>query len=218
MIFQLRFSWVMSNEVTNKSNDDEQTLNPAPLSYRVSYRAKCGFLVLVVFGFALYAYMVIDRRISQGRFLRHNQMAAVKLVPATLPAIMAHDVKNGEDSSLSSYVKGWTLLNIWATWCPPCKEEMPSLELLHQKMGDKLTIVGLAVDDNVTSVKEFVATHNPTFTVLWDPYQKSSLNFGVDKYPETFLISPDGLVTMQFSGPRDWASPTAIDYFSSIVK
>lgn len=208
----------MSNYQIEPGDENESALNPAPVAYKVSLKSKYAFVILLVLGFGLYGYMVLDRRISQGRFLQHNQMAAVKLVPTSLPAIMAHDVAHNEDAALSSHVKGWTLLNIWATWCPPCKEEMPSLELLHKKLAGKLTIVALSVDDNVAAVKDFMATNNPSFTVLWDKYQKSPLNFGVDKYPETFLISPDGLVTTQFSGPRNWASANTLDYFSSILK
>lgn len=209
----------MSNEHHNEQIiDDEQTLNPPPSTYKVSFFTKCVFLVLFGLGISAYAYMIIERRLSQNRFLMNNQMAAVKLTPTALPSVNVYDLSAGADINLSSEVASWTLLNLWATWCPPCKEEMPSLELLQQKLKGKLKIIALSVDDNIDSVKEFVAINKPSFKVFWDKSQISPAIFGVEKYPETFLISPDGLLTTQFSGPRDWGSSRALDYFLNIIQ
>lgn len=198
--------------------EDEAELNPAPLPYRVSFRTKVGFLLLLVLGAGTYLYMIVERRVSQSKFLIHNQMAAVKLVQAAVPKMLVYDLKTDRDVELGSELNTWVLLNIWATWCPPCKEEMPSLELLQQKLKGRLKIVALSVDDNVDAVKDFVNVNKPSFLVLWDKHRSSPIKFGVDKYPETFLISPDGLLTTQFSGPRDWGSASAFDYFLSIVR
>lgn len=207
-----------TNEPLPSKELDEHDLNPPPRQYRVPFSLKVAFVCCCIFGIVLYAFLIIDRRLNQNRFITHNQLAAIKLVPSSLPDVTVYDPKKKSEIELASVASGnWTLLNIWATWCPPCKEEMPSLELLHQKLQGKLTIVALSVDDNVDAVDEFIATNNPSFVVLWDKSRSVSDRLGIEKYPETFLISPDGLLTTQFSGPRDWSSEHVVDYFSTLA-
>jgi len=179
---------------------------------------KCVFVGIFGIGLAFYIYMIVERRLSQSHSLMRNEMAAIKLVPSLLPAANLYDVDSNAMSPLSSYVQGWTLINLWATWCPPCKEEMPSLELLQQQLKSRLNVIAISVDENIDAIKEFVATNKPHFKILWDREKTLSFNLGVSKYPETFLVSPDGLLIMQFSGIRDWASPKALAYFSDMIK
>jgi thiol-disulfide isomerase/thioredoxin len=202
----------------NFSHEDEEKLNPRPLPYKVSFFTKCVFLVIFGIGLSAYIYLLVERRILQSKFLLDNQMAAVKLTPSLLPPINVYDLKTNSDIILSSINDKWTLLNLWATWCPSCREEMPSLEFLQQKLKEKLNIVALSVDEDLDSVKDFINMNKPKFSVLWDKNHISSAHFGVEKYPETFLISPDGLLMFQISGPRDWSSPVAIDYLSKIIR
>lgn len=198
-------------------HDEESTLNPPPKAYKVSFFTKCIFLCIFALGLLTYTYFIVDRRVSQHRFLMDNQMAAIKLTPTSLPHLNVYDVKTNTHKSLNE--KGrFTLLNIWATWCPSCREEMPSLELLQQKFEGKLSIVALSVDDNLDPVKEFIALNHPSFQVYWDKEKISSQKLGINKYPETFLIAPDGTLIAQFSGARDWAKPYAIDYFLNILE
>jgi len=209
----------MTDDIKDRWTDtDEQRLNPPPHQYKVSFFIKCLFLVIFALGLFGYSYMIIERRISQTRSLNHNQMAAVKLVPVPTPKLTAYDVNADQKIDLASLLHGWTLLNIWATWCPPCKEEMPSLELLQQTLSGKLNIIAVSVDDSLDAVKDFIALNHPKFKILWDEEKTFSLKFGIKKYPETFLIAPDGQITTQFSGPRDWASKAAIDYLLDATK
>lgn len=197
-------------------NNQEEELNPAPKSYRVTFSTKVAFLGIAALGVGAYGYMVVKRRATQAQFLQNNQMAAVKIMPAPLPKISVIDPKNEQPVPIVPEGQ-WTLLNIWATWCPPCQEEMPSLELLQKKLGAKLSIVALSADDDLNAVKEFIKVNNPSFKVLWDQDKQLPARLGISKYPETFLISPDGLLSIQFSGPRDWASPMAIDYLENAI-
>jgi thiol-disulfide isomerase/thioredoxin len=207
----------MNQQHINPSEENEQLLNPPPRQYRVSLACKWLFLCFCLMGFIAYLAMVIERRLSQSQFLMYNQMAAIKLNQSSLPTLMVVNPLTHEELTLNTSGK-WMLLNIWATFCPPCKAEMPSLELLQRKFQGELTIVALSVDDTVDAVKEFIDVNKPSFTVLWDKHKTSSAAFGVDKYPETFLISPDGVLVMQFSGPREWASALAFDYFSNVLE
>jgi thiol-disulfide isomerase/thioredoxin len=193
-------------------NYQEEELNPAPKNFQPSFGIKVAFFLIALLGLSAYGFMVIDRRISQKSFLEGNQMAAVKLVKTPLPNILAIDAKTGLGLSLHDSIKKWTLLNIWATWCAPCQEEMPSLELLANILKDKLDIIALSVDDDFQKVKEFVSSNNPSFKILWDKDKEISKSLDLKKYPETFLVSPDKELFVQFSGPRDWALKQAIEY------
>jgi peroxiredoxin len=108
---------------------------------------------------------------------------------------------NGQTASLSDYRGKTVVLNFWATWCPDCREEMPTLEALQRKFhSDGLEVVAASVDDaGRTAVLPFVARYSPTFTVLLaDP--STARAYGVRAIPSTFLIGPDGRVIRQYAG------------------
>jgi len=212
------FNALMSkkNLCGDDGSDNEAELNPAPKKYRVSLRIKSFFILLFLLGIIFYIQMIVDRRVTQRKFLTQNQMEAIRLEPFLVQGPTVYSPLDDSRMELEQEFKGWTLLNIWASWCPPCKAEMPSLEFLQQRLKGKLKIIALSVDDQVDVVKEFIDTFKPSFRVLWDQQGGIPKKFGITKYPETFLISPDGRLTTQFSGPRDWASPMVIDYFSNL--
>ncbi|USN51944.1 MAG: TlpA family protein disulfide reductase [Myxococcales bacterium] len=125
----------------------------------------------------------------------------------------------GDKEVIFDNFKGkWVLLNLWATWCPPCQAEMPSLEILEKNFGDKLTIIALSADDSIEPVLSYIQTHKPSFKVYFDQKKQMTKLLGIDKYPETFLISPEGRFVSQMSGPRDWSSKAAFSYFEHIIK
>lgn len=199
-------------------NDDELILNPPPKKYRVSDNVKVLFAVVFLLGIAFYFYIIVERRLSQNNYLLQNQMAAVKLVASSMPPIFMVDPLSNKEINFSDFKGRWVLLNLWATWCPPCQQEMPSLEVLEKNLGSKLTIIALSADDTMDPVINFIHTHKPSFKVLFDREKQVTKLLGVDKYPETFLISPEGEFVAQLSGPRDWSSPAALSYFNGIIK
>lgn len=104
------------------------------------------------------------------------------------------------------------LVNLWTTWCPPCREEMPSMERLHQKMrGRDFQLLAVSQDEGpATAVETFVKEMKITFPVLVDPEHQVGDHFGVWGYPETFLIDREGRLVERIIGPRDWASPDSV--------
>jgi thiol-disulfide isomerase/thioredoxin len=100
------------------------------------------------------------------------------------------------------------VLNVWATWCEPCRREMPSLEKLARgEMTGQLTVIGITTDDDVNLAREFILRHGITFQNLIDPGGLATRNvLGVKTLPETILIAGDGTVVARISGPRDWSS------------
>jgi len=101
------------------------------------------------------------------------------------------------------------LLNIWATYCEPCKVEMPSLERLYKQYGDSgLRIVAVEIDPTVTedSIKKYVKSMGLTFEILHDPSGKIEQQYQTTGYPETFVIGPEGTIRRKWIGADDWTS------------
>jgi len=100
------------------------------------------------------------------------------------------------------------LLNFWATWCPPCRREMPSMVTLHQKLKDHgLKIVAISVDKNFDDLTGFVREYSIPFEVLHDGTGEIAHRYGVFRYPESFLIDRVGRVRYHLIGAVEWTDP-----------
>jgi len=112
--------------------------------------------------------------------------------------------------SLEDYRGQVVMLNVWATWCGPCRIEMPSMELLHKAYGDKgLRIVAVSIDDPGTEqlVRDFVKQYGLTFEILHDPAKDISRRYKTTGYPETVVLGRDGIIRKKLLGATDWNSP-----------
>ena len=126
----------------------------------------------------------------------------------------------GKEVSLSDFRGKHVLVNFWATWCGPCKIEMPSLEALYQRFKNK-NFALLAISNDMfgaTIVKPFVKANNLNFTILLDQRLKASNAFGVTSLPSTFMIDPKGEIIGALFGAEDWATPSNILYFENLLK
>jgi cytochrome c biogenesis protein CcmG/thiol:disulfide interchange protein DsbE len=111
--------------------------------------------------------------------------------------------------TLDDYKGKVVLLNVWATWCEPCKVEMPSIEKLHREFGSQgLAVVAVSVDDAGTEehVRDFAKELGITFEILHDPANTTSRNYQITGYPETFVIARDGTIRKKIIGAADWSS------------
>jgi len=126
---------------------------------------------------------------------------------------------NGRSYRLSALRGKVVFLNIWATWCPPCRMEMPSMELLHRRLqGRDFIMLAVSEDEGErTGVRAFVDEMKLTFPVLLDPEGKLPPRYGVTGYPETFVIDRNGHVVEHFIGPEDWATEEAFRFFSGLL-
>ena len=127
---------------------------------------------------------------------------------------------DGKEISLNQFRGKHVLINFWATWCGPCKIEMPSLEALYERFKDK-NFVLLAISNDMFGaniVKPFVKAHNINFPVLLDQRLKVSNTFGVVSLPTTFMIDPQGKIIGALFGAEDWATPSNILYFENLLK
>ena len=126
---------------------------------------------------------------------------------------------DGKKISLADYNGKYILLNFWATWCGPCKIEMPSMEFLYTKFKSRNFEV-LAVSNDIFGakvVKPFVDAHNMTFTVPLDQDLKVSSRYGVISLPTTFLIDPKGMVIGVINGAQEWDHADTLDYFEGLL-
>jgi cytochrome c biogenesis protein CcmG, thiol:disulfide interchange protein DsbE len=126
---------------------------------------------------------------------------------------------SGENVSLDQYKGKYVLVNFWATWCGPCKVEMPSLELLYQRFkSDNFEVLAISNDMfGATVVEPYVKAHDLSFTFLLDQQLKVSYQYGVVSLPTTFLIDPDGNIIGAMHGAEDWAEPGTLQYFENLL-
>jgi len=126
----------------------------------------------------------------------------------------------GGDVDLGALRGRIVVVNFWATWCPPCVDEMPSLEKLHRALGPEgLVILGVSVDEDEAALRAFVARTGVTFPVLRDPGGRVAAHaYRTTGWPETFVIDPSGRLRESFVGPAEWATPAAVDHFRDLLR
>jgi len=117
--------------------------------------------------------------------------------------------------SLSDYKGKVVFLNIWATWCPPCREEMPSMEKLYQKLkGEDFEILAVSIDVlGARAVAPFMKEYKLSFPALLDPEGTVQRLYGTTAIPESFIIAKDGVIVSKVTGAKDWASPDTIRFY-----
>lgn len=109
------------------------------------------------------------------------------------------------------------VLNFWATWCPPCVQELPSLEQLQNKFKDRgVEVVGISVDVDGKAYQQFLRDHNVDFLTLRDPDQRTNTLYGTFKFPETYIIDRRGILRRKFIGAVDWNEPEIVDFLSKL--
>ncbi len=124
----------------------------------------------------------------------------------------------GNTVSLSYFRGKIVFLNFWATWCPPCIIEMPSMEKLHRRFKDK-SFVMVAINSQETDalVKSFFEKNKLSFTALLDSSGEVGSGFGVNALPTTFVLDKQGRIIGSALGPRDWNGQASIDLFDHLT-
>jgi peroxiredoxin len=126
--------------------------------------------------------------------------------------------QSGKELSLSDFRGKVVLVNFWATWCAPCREEMPSMaSLLQQIDADQLKILALSVDDSWAPVDEFLRRSSITLPVYPDFDRKISTRYGTFKFPETYIVDRNGEVVLKVIGPTDWTAPAMVAYLHKLL-
>jgi peroxiredoxin len=149
--------------------------------------------------------------------LLENKGYALK--PGTVAPDFSLPSLAGSPVALQSFRGKLVVVNIWATWCPPCVAEMPSLERLHRTLEKEgLQVLGVSVDEDETALREFVAARGVTFPILHDPGGRIAAGaYRATGYPETFVIDAAGVLKEQYVGPSEWDTPEAIAHFRGLL-
>ena len=130
------------------------------------------------------------------------------------PAFTIHDGQ--QTISLSQYRGQVVLLNFWASWCPPCIEELPSLLALHNKMP-QLVILGVSIDADRQAYRNFLIENRIDFPTIRDPSQNVQHRYGTVQIPESYLIDRSGHVVRKYVSAQDWTSPEIVQTLASVL-
>jgi peroxiredoxin len=127
---------------------------------------------------------------------------------------------DGKSIRLSDYRGKVVFLNFWATWCPPCKEEMPSMERLYQRFKTRgLVVLAVSVDaEGAQVVVPFVKEHKLTYAIGLDPKMTLALDYGVRGLPSSFFVDKKGNLAALAIGPREWDSTSARALIEFLLK
>jgi cytochrome c biogenesis protein CcmG/thiol:disulfide interchange protein DsbE len=171
------------------------------------HKAKILFLILSIGAGAL--FLLIGNNVDFKFTKQPAITAGTKAPDFSFPDL------EGKTISLSDFRGKIVLLNIWATWCRPCVEEMPSIERLYNQFkDDDFIVLAVSIDTKgKKAVGPFMAVHNLSFKALLDTkgaIQNAYRTIGV---PESFIIDKNGIILQKVIGSYDWSSPKIFQYF-----
>jgi cytochrome c biogenesis protein CcmG/thiol:disulfide interchange protein DsbE len=141
----------------------------------------------------------LPRALNLGGYTPHERPPAFTVFTA-----------DGQILSLGKLRGRVVLLTFWATWCVPCRDEMPALEQLHREFGAKgLTVLGINVREEGSAIRSYAQELGLTFPLALDPEGKTQILYGVVGLPNSFLVGRDGRAVARAIGPREWGSAPA---------
>jgi cytochrome c biogenesis protein CcmG/thiol:disulfide interchange protein DsbE len=123
---------------------------------------------------------------------------------------------NGQTVSLPDFKGKVLILNFWATWCPPCVQETPSLSQLAAQFADKgVVVLGVSVDKDQRAYNAFLQRFHPAFLTVRE--NKLHEDYGTYMYPETYIIDAKGKVVKKIAEGADWSDPQMVAYINSLL-
>ena len=168
-----------------------------------SNRILAGLLVVLFAGFLYAIHDVFEQRVVEAGD------TAPKFSIAT---------ESGNRVSQGEFGGKLLVLNFWATWCPPCVEEMPSLNQFAQTMAkDGVVVLGVSIDRSEKAYRDFLTRNRLAFQVARDPEENISSSYGSFKWPETYVINREGKVVQKYVGPRDWTDPQIVNSIRALL-
>ncbi len=145
------------------------------------------------------------------------QLLRVESKAQTPPAFNLQDI-GGKSVSLTDFRGKVVFINFWATWCPPCIEEMPSMRRLQAKFqgDDRFVMLAISADEDWQPVREFFSKEPAPFRVALDAKGELAKRYGTEKFPETYILV-DGQLVGYIIGPRDWDTWFAEAYLRALL-
>jgi thiol-disulfide isomerase/thioredoxin len=146
--------------------------------------------------------------------------AAAAITPwsgGATPPLALKDV-NGGAHDLARYKGKVVLINFWATWCEPCRQEMPSIQRLRDKFAGKaFAVLAINVDEPDARVRRFLEQTLLDLPVLMDPNKTATRGWGVRVMPTTFIVGPDGRIRYRSMGDMDWSTDSVVGIVSQLL-
>jgi peroxiredoxin len=124
----------------------------------------------------------------------------------------------GKPEHLADYKGKVVVLNFWATWCPPCVDEAPSMNRLQKYIASRNgVILGGSIDEDPAAYAKFLQDYGVNFPTFRDPSKKISLDYGTSIIPETYIIDRHGKIARKIIGEQQWDSPEMLAYFDALL-
>jgi cytochrome c biogenesis protein CcmG/thiol:disulfide interchange protein DsbE len=125
---------------------------------------------------------------------------------------------DGKPKHLSDLRGKVVLLNFWASWCQPCVDETPSLNLLQRRIASRGgTVLGVSLDDDQQAYEQFLKDYQVDFPTDRDTTKKIPAQYGTTMYPDTYVIDRQGRIDRKIMGGQDWTSPEMTAYLDSLL-
>ncbi len=126
--------------------------------------------------------------------------------------------ESGQTITKSNFGGKLLVLNFWATWCPPCIEEFPSLDAFQRQMKNSgVVVLGVSIDKNEAAYKAFIKQNQPSIQLSRDAEANIASDYGTFKWPETYVIDQSGKVVLKYIGPKDWTNPAVVNPIKALL-
>jgi cytochrome c biogenesis protein CcmG/thiol:disulfide interchange protein DsbE len=169
---------------------------------------KALILLIIIFLGIVIAFFII----------RHQYTPSITRVGLPAPDIKLTDI-NKNNLKLSGLKGSVIFINFWATWCPPCIDEMPSIERLSKQLAgnSEFKMVTILYNDTEEKAYKYMKEMGYTFPVYLDPGGSAAEKFGITGVPETYIIDKKGILRNKVIGPSEWDSTYVIEELSKLI-
>lgn len=171
------------NEATEEPQPDAEDEEPRQRRWGyVAITASVAFIALLAFGLVAKGGPSIE-------------------VGDEAPDAAIDPLGGGSEVSLSDHRGEWVLLNFWASWCDPCRDEAPAIEEFARRNRDDVVVIGMDSKENSVDAQEFADEYDLSYELLHDGEGEMMDNYNVKGLPESFLIDPEGRIALIYRGP-----------------
>ncbi len=171
-------------------------------------------------GLILIAIAIVALFILFWGFGEKEKVEVVKAIEGMKAPDITLNSIDGKALQISALKGSVVFINFWATWCPPCRDEMPSLQGLYNnfKDNDKFRMITILYRDEPEKAFSYLRENNFDLPLWLDPSGKAAVSYGLTGVPETFIIDKNGILIKKLIGPADWTSSEIISLISELIK